>query len=54
MKVRLKNGDSFIEVDTENNENIEETYNEELKENKIEDTIELKLNLEETNETDGN
>ena len=54
MKVQLKNGDSFIEVDTENNENIEEKFNEEPKENNLEDTIELKLNREENYETNGN
>ena len=51
MKVKLKNGDSFIEVDTDDIEENEGSLIEER--NNLEDTIELKLNMEKYHETNG-
>lgn len=51
MKVKLKNGDSFIEVDTDDIEEKESLIEEK---NNLEDTIELNLDMEEYHETNGN
>ncbi len=53
MKVKLKNGDSFIEVDTDISDDIEEKESFIEERNNLDDTIELKLDMEEYNETDG-
>ena len=43
MKVKLKNGDSFIEVETDECDDIEEISNKEQKDKNLSDTIELNM-----------
>ena len=54
MKVQLKEGNKFIEVDTELSNEIIDTYEKQIDKTKedLEKTIELKM--DNTNETDGN
>lgn len=57
MKVKLKEGDTYVEVDTELSNEIIDTYEKEIstkKEENLENTIEIKLNMENNNESTGN
>ncbi len=57
MKVKLKEGNAYIEVDTELSDEIIDTFEKEVnvkRDEDLEKTIEIKLNTEKNNETDGN
>lgn len=57
MKVKLKEGDTYVEVDTELSNEIIDTYEKEIntkKDENLENTIEIKLNMENNNESTGN
>lgn len=54
MKIKLKEKDSYIEVDTELSNEVIDTYEREItikKDEDLEDTIEFELNTEKNDET---